>query len=95
MNNYKISNEAKEDLIRIYNYGVQKFGLRQANKYYDSFFEYFETIAENPFSFKAADHIKFGYRRCPCGLDTIYFRLHNNVIEIVAIVVTQDLDNIL
>jgi toxin ParE1/3/4 len=29
---YRISNEAKEDLIRIHQYGVKKFGERQADK---------------------------------------------------------------
>ncbi len=91
MNNYAISNEAKEDLIRIYNFGVQKFGLRQADKYYDLLFEYFETIVENPFSFQAVDHIKSGYRRCPCGSVTIYFRLNDTIVEIMAIVGKQDL----
>ncbi|MDA9057022.1 type II toxin-antitoxin system RelE/ParE family toxin [Flavobacteriaceae bacterium] len=49
MANYKLSNSAKEDLIRIYRYGVDKFGMTQADKYFDSFFEYFDSIAKNPF----------------------------------------------
>jgi hypothetical protein len=32
----RISNEAKEDLIRIHHYGVEKFGVTQADKYFDS-----------------------------------------------------------
>ena len=38
---YKLSNLAKEDLIRIHHYGVQKFGMAQADKYFESFFDYF------------------------------------------------------
>ena len=34
MADYKLSNEAKEDLIRIHHYGVEKFGLAQADKYW-------------------------------------------------------------
>lgn len=48
MANYKISNLAKEDLIRIHRYGVEKFGLNQADKYFNSLFEYFEIIAKTP-----------------------------------------------
>lgn len=93
MPNYKLSNEAKEDLIRIHHYGVAKFGMRQADKYFNSFFEYFEMISKNPFSFETVDNLRSGYRRCPCGSDTIYFRLVNSKIEIMAIVGKQDLIN--
>ena len=48
MAEYRLSNEAKEDLIRIHQYGVEKFGMAQADKYYNSFFEYFDIIAQRP-----------------------------------------------
>jgi len=48
MAKYRLSNEAKEDLIRIHHYGVEKFGETQADKYFDSFFEYFDIIAQRP-----------------------------------------------
>jgi len=95
MSNYKLSITAKEDLIRIHHYGVEKFGIRQADKYFNEFFEYFEKISNNPFAFESVDHIRNGYRRCPCGSDTIYFKLSNNAVEIMAIVGKQDLKNIL
>ena len=41
---YRLSKEAKEDLIRIHHYGIEKFGVTQADKYFDSFFEYFDII---------------------------------------------------
>jgi len=95
MAKYLLSNEAKKDLIRIHHYGVQKFGMAQADLYYNSFFEYFEIIAQRPYSFESVDHIKKGYRRCVCGSDSIYFTIQQNAVEIMAIVGRQDLDNIL
>lgn len=95
MAKYRLSNHAKEDLIRIHHYGTQKFGMSQADKYFDSFFEQFEIIAQQPFSFKSVDHIRNGYRRCVCGVDNIYFRVNENVVEIMAIVGRQDLNGIL
>ncbi|WP_304066389.1 type II toxin-antitoxin system RelE/ParE family toxin [Pedobacter glucosidilyticus] len=92
---YRLSIEAKEDLIRIHHYGVEKFGLSQADKYFNIFFEYFEIIAQTPFSFETVDYIKKGYRRCVCGSDSIYFRISNDMVEIMAIVGRQDLNNIL
>ena len=95
MGKYKLSNVAKEDLIRIHNYGVDKFGMVQADKYFDSFFEYFDKISQRPFSFESVDFIKIGYRRCVCGSDSIYFKANNDIVEIMAIVGRQDLNNIL
>ena len=69
MADYRLSNAAKEDLIRIHHYGVGKFGVIQADKYFNAFFDYFEMIAERPYSFESVDYIRKGYRRCPCGSD--------------------------
>jgi len=95
MAEYRLSNAAKEDLIRIHHFGVEKFGITQADKYFDSFFDYFEIITQRPFSFESVDYIKKDYRRCPCGSDTIYYRINNNIVEIMAIVGMQDLKNTL
>jgi toxin ParE1/3/4 len=94
MAEYRLSNAAREDLIRIHHFGVEKFGIIQADKYFESFFDYFEIIAQRPFSFESVDYIKEGYRRCPCGSDTIYYRIDNNIVEIMAIVGMQDLKNL-
>jgi toxin ParE1/3/4 len=37
MSNYKLSNEAKADLIRIHQFGVRTFGTKQADKYFNAF----------------------------------------------------------
>jgi toxin ParE1/3/4 len=95
MAKYRLSSEAKEDLIRIHQYGVEKFGMAQADKYYNSFFEYLDIIAQRPFSFESIDYIRNGYRRCACGTDSIYFRIKNGTVEIMAIVGRQDLTKIL
>ncbi len=95
MAEYKLSNVVKEDLIRIHHYGVKKFGMVQADKYFDSLFGYFDIIAQRPFSFESVDNIKTGYRRCVCGSDSIYFKVNNDVVEIMAIIGKQDLNNIL
>jgi len=95
MTNYKLSNDAKEDLIRIHHYGVKKFGIVQADMYFDSFFKYFDIIAQRPYSFESVDFIKEGYRRCVCGSDSIFYKINKNLVEIIAIIGRQDLNNIL
>ena len=95
MAEYKLSNVAKEDLIRIHHHGVKKFGVLQADKYFESFFEYFDIIAQKPFSFESVDYIKEGYRRCTCGSDSIYYKVNDNIVEIMTIIGRQDLKKIL
>ena len=95
MAKYRLSNEAKEDLIRIHQYGIEKFGMAQADKYFDTFFEYFEIISQRPFSFESVDYIKKGYRCCVCGSDSIYYKINEDIVDIMAIVGRQDLSNIL
>ena len=95
MAKYRLSNEVKEDLIRIHHYGVEKFGISQADKYFDTLFEYFDIIAQRPFSFESVDYINKGYRRCVCGSGSIYYRLNSDIVEIIAIIGRQDVNTIL
>jgi toxin ParE1/3/4 len=93
MYKYKLSNIAKDDLIQIYQFGEQRFGTKQAEIYFDSFFTHFEIIAKNPYLFEAVDFIKPGYRRCVCGVDSIYFKINAEEIEIMTIIGRQELNN--
>lgn len=90
MAEYRISQVAKEDLIRIHQYGTHQFGEEQADKYFNAFFEKFELIADRPYAFESAEFIKKGYRKCVCGVDTIFYRINNNVTEIMTIIGRQD-----
>ena len=69
--------------------------MAQADKYFETFFEYFQIIAEQPYSFESVDHIKKGYKRCVCGSDSIYYKLNNDLVEIIAIIGSQDFNNVL
>ena len=95
MADYRLSNEAKNDLIRIHQYRVVKFGVAQADKYFETFFEYSDMIAQRPYSFESMDYLKKGYRRCVCGVDSIFYRINGEVVDIMAIIGRQDMDNIL
>ena len=94
MGKYRLSNTAKDDLIRIHHYGIRKFGVRQADKYFNDFFMSFDRIANQPYSFESVNYIKEGYRRCVSGSDSIYYRIENEVVEIMTIIGRQDLDEI-
>lgn len=95
MANYTISKAAREDLIRIHNYSIHLFGMIQADKYFNSFFECFDKIAERPFSFESGDYIRIDYRSCVCGSDNIYFRINESKVEIKVVLGRQYLKKLL
>lgn len=83
---YKICSVAKEDLQRIYAYGFHRWGEQQAVKYFNDFFECFEKISQHPNVYQQVNHIKQGYSRCVCGVDNIYFRQVDGIVEIMTII---------
>ncbi len=91
MADYILSKEAEEDLIRIHHYGIKRFGIRQADRYFDDLFSCFDTISERPYSFESVEHIKKGYRRCVYKSDSIYFKIGKDRVEIMAIIGRQEL----
>ncbi len=87
---YFLSNEAKEDLWRIYAYGIDRFGEWQAEKYFFMLLDCFDKIVANPMLFPLAETFKNVERYCVCGVDTIYYNLKKDRIEIVTIIGRQD-----
>ncbi|PCJ98704.1 MAG: plasmid stabilization protein [Flavobacteriaceae bacterium] len=92
MATYRLSPDAEDDLYRIWLYGVRKFGVPQADKYYEAFFLQFDLIAKDPLLFQSVDYIKKGYRRGVSGSESIYYRIDGNNVEIMAIVGRQDVN---
>ncbi len=89
---YRLTEEAKEDLRRIYEYGYQEFGVSSADEYFNSFFDAFVKISESPSIYQSVDNIRLGYRRCPHRSDVIYYRINKEIVEIMAIIGGQDTD---
>ncbi|MFC3852452.1 type II toxin-antitoxin system RelE/ParE family toxin [Salinispirillum marinum] len=90
MRHYKLSNEAKLDLARIYWRGVEAFGEHQAERYYEALFKRFDDIAKTPYKYPSVDHIRDGYRRSVCGVDHIYYRVIGERTDIMRILGRQD-----
>ena len=93
MGSYRLSEDAKDDLIRIYRRGVREFGEAQAQAYFNALFERFEMLAEQPLAYPAVDEIRVGHRRSVCGADSIYYRVTGDCVEVMAIIGQQDLDD--
>jgi len=89
---YRISEDAKLDLQRIYRRGVLKFGEAQADQCFDAFFERFAELVEQPNLYQAVDETREGYRRSVCGSDSIYYRVVEDAVEIMRILGQQDVN---
>lgn len=90
MSRYHLSFEAEEDIVRIFEYGLSKFGLNQANKYYDMLFDCFNKIALNPYMFPIVTKYAGVERYSVCGVDTIFYNLVGDEIEIITLIGRQD-----
>jgi toxin ParE1/3/4 len=49
--------------------------------------------ADTPFHHQSVEHIRLGYRRCVFKRDAIYYRIGEDAVEIMAILVRQDQAN--
>lgn len=87
---YKLSENAEANLTEIYAYGLRTWGEAAADRYYYALIARFEEIAQQPYLYPAVDFIREGYRRSVCGVDSIYYRIENNTVEIMAILGSQD-----
>ena len=91
MGSYRLTAQADSDLIRIHQWGVRMHGEAQADAYFHGIMDRFQQIADNPLLYPTVDDIRKGYRRSMFGRDSIYFRVDDDEIEIVAIIGCQDL----
>ncbi len=53
-------------------------------------YDCFDKIASNPYMFPEYIQYNVHYRYCVCGVDTIYYRVINDEVEVVTIVGRQD-----
>ena len=92
MASYRLSSDATLDLQRIYRRGAIEFGEAQADRYFEALFDRFQEIADHPDRYPAVEEIRAGYRRSVCGVDAIYYRIVDDVAEIMRILGRQDVD---
>jgi len=92
MSKYRISKHAREDLIAIAQYGDDRYGIQASDAYRDKLIKRFEALAEKPLRYPPVDHIREGYRRSVCGVNSIYFRVDGDDIEIMRILGRQSLN---
>lgn len=89
MGRYRLSKKAEIDLERIWFYGLDTWGMEAADCYHKKLLLHFEKLAENPYA-NPSTNVKLGYRRSVCGVETVYYRINDEVVEVMAIIGKQD-----
>ncbi len=95
MSKYILSFAAEADLEKLLEYGIDNFGETVAIAYFDGLVGRFESLANSPLQYPAAENIREGYRLCVYKSHSVYFRCVNNGVEIVRILNGQDIENAL
>ena len=90
MAKYKLTEKAAADFARLYEYGIDTFGLEQAEQYTEGMEKRFVTIAENPLLYPAVDEIVKGCRRSVYGVHSIYYRHCSGYVEIIRILKREE-----
>ncbi len=85
MANYRLSSSAAGDIERIFEFGIDQFGLEEALDFRDRLVIRLSHIAEAPYQYPAVDDIKPGYRRSVFGSHAIYYQVLENTIVIARI----------
>jgi toxin ParE1/3/4 len=74
MAEYKLSNAAKIDLAEIYEFGIENFGLNQAQVYLTQLHRHFLILASNPELGREASEFSPGLRRSVFESHTIFYQ---------------------
>lgn len=87
MMNYKISQEANQDIEKIWVYTFENWSLEQANRYLNLIVDEIEYLTKNPNSGKDFSQIRKGYFRSQVKSHYIFYKINlkDNQVEIIRI----------
>ncbi|WP_396602664.1 type II toxin-antitoxin system RelE/ParE family toxin [Algibacter sp. R77976] len=85
-NKYRISQQAIEDLNKIWIYTLNKWSKEQADRYYDLIIAEIEFIADHYLTGKSAEQTRKNYRFSKIKSHLIFYRkVDNEIVEIVRV----------
>jgi len=82
---YYLTQAADADLERMYEWGIDRFGVKVADEYYDGLIARLTQIANTPQLWQEVDHIRAGYGRSVYVAHSIYFRVEASGVLIVRV----------
>ena len=69
----------------MYEWGIDRFGVKVADEYYDGLIARLTQIANTPQLWQEVDHIRAGYRRSVYVAHSICFRVEASGVVIVRV----------
>ena len=93
MASYKLSHEAASDIERIFEFGMDAFGLDQALLYHKELEARLSELADFPLHYPVVDHIRKGYRMSVYGSHSIYYQVTEKYVLVVRIMGQQDISS--
>ena len=85
-NKFRISQEAIEDLDKVWVYALNKWSKEQADRYHDLIIAEIEFIANNFMTGKSAEQTRKNYRVTKIKSHLLFYRkAENGIVEIVRI----------
>ncbi len=83
--------KAKQDLISIWLYSFENFGINQADKYLDEIATSLNNIASNPEIGVNCEGIRKGYKKYQINEHIVFYKVINSTIQVVR-VLGNDMD---
>lgn len=84
-NKYILSQEADNDLEKIFDYTLEEFGFNQAVKYLDEIAEVFVKIIKTPEIGRSRNEIKKNLYSLPIGSHVVFYTIQIDHIRIVRV----------
>ncbi|MEQ8480218.1 MAG: type II toxin-antitoxin system RelE/ParE family toxin [Hoeflea sp.] len=85
MDLYRLTRAADEDFERIFEFGIDRFGLEQALSYQNGMTRRFGEIAAHPERHQPVDHVRPAYRRSVCGSHSSCYKMDGSFVLAVRI----------
>jgi toxin ParE1/3/4 len=86
MSEYRLTQDADDDLLKMFVYGFETFGLAQAEAYRDGMIQCFELLADNPRLGRKADQFSSGARRHEHARHVIFYEERPDGVLIIGII---------
>ncbi len=85
--NYKLSNEASNDLENIWLYTFENWSIEQADRYLNLILDEIEYLCQKPNSGTDYSHVRKGYLRSKVKSHFIFFKINikHNELEIIRV----------
>ncbi len=85
MPDYRLTPAAKSDLLKIWNYTLETWGKKQAEKYLRGIESTLEQLADNPELGRQRPEINYGYYSFPVEKHIIFYLQSSRYVDIIGV----------